>query len=101
MDLSIKGLKKLLDRADVVRRQWEPLFEECYDYALPNRTQFKAALKPGAKREGDRNTDYLFDQTAVVGIQEFASRLQYNMLTPFARWAKIIPGKTVPDDERD
>ena len=99
--MDIKKLKQMLQRAEDVRRHWEPLFEECYDYALPNRAQFRQAAQPGARREGDRNTDYLFDSTAVVGIQEFASRLQYNMLPPFARWARLVPGKSIPEEDRD
>jgi len=99
--MHIKALKEYLERAEQVRRQWEPLFEECYDYALPNRTQFKKAIQAGANREGDRNTDYLFDQTAVVGVQEFASRLQYNMMPPFSRWARLVPGSMVDESDRD
>jgi len=97
--MNISDLKTLLDRAEQVRRPWESIFTECYDYALPNRTEFRRATNPAASREGQRNTDYIYDQTAVVGVMEFASRLQYNMMPPFATWARLVPGSQVPDED--
>lgn len=99
--MNIKEWKALLSRAEALRRPWESIFEEAFDYALPNRSRFRQATQPGAATKGDRHTDNIFDQTAVVGVQEFASRLQYNMLPPFARWARLVPGKSVPAAQRE
>jgi hypothetical protein len=99
--MELKTWKELLKRAEALRRPWENIFEEAFDYALPNRARFRQATQPGASVKGDRHTDNIFDQTAVVGVQEFASRLQYNMLPPFARWARLVPGKSVPETDRE
>ena len=46
-------------------------------------------------------TDKIFDETAVVGVQEFASRLQSGLVPNFARWADFTAGSEVPKEERD
>jgi hypothetical protein len=90
--------KKYLDRyqkAKAFRENWVPLFEECYEYALPQRESFYY------EEAGQRRDDRIFDETAVVGVQEFASRLQSGLVPNFARWADLVSGSEVPPDQRD
>ena len=60
---------KRYEKAKAFRENWVPLFEECYEYALPMRESFYQ------EEAGQRRDDRIFDETAVVGVQEFASRL--------------------------
>ncbi len=90
--------KKYLDRyrkAKAFRENWVPLFEECYEYALPQRESFYY------EEAGQRRDDKIFDETAVVGVQEFASRLQSGLVPNFARWADLVSGSEVPPDQRE
>lgn len=90
--------QKYLDRyrkAKAFRENWVPLFEECYEYALPQRESFYY------ETAGQRRDDKIFDETAVVGVQEFASRLQSGLVPNFARWADLIAGSEVPKEQRD
>lgn len=82
------------EKALEIRRPWESLFQECYDYALPAREGFHG------EGPGQRRDDKIFDETAVVGTQEFASRLQAGMVPNFARWADLVSGGEVPPDQR-
>ena len=82
-------------KAKAHRSNYESLFEECYDYALPQREGFHMT-QPGQRRD-----DRIFDETAVVGVQEFASRLQSGIVPNFARWADLLAGSEVPVEERD
>jgi hypothetical protein len=82
-------------RAKAHRENFVPLFEECYEYALPQRESFYAT------RAGERRDDKIFDETAVVGVQEFASRLQAGIVPNFARWADLAAGSEVPKEQRD
>lgn len=82
------------ERAKRLRDPWVTNYEECYELALPSRESFYAQA-PGQSR-----TDRIFDETAVVGVQEFASRLQAGMVPNFARWADLIAGSEVPPEER-
>ena len=73
---------------------WLPTFEECYEYALPQRESFYP------ESIGKRRSDRIFDETAVVGVQEFASRLQAGIVPNYARWADFVAGTEIPKDEQ-
>ena len=92
--LALKYLQKY-EQAKSLRENFLPLFEECYEYALPQRESFYA------ESVGQRRDDKIFDETAVVGVQEFASRLQSGLVPNFARWADFTAGSEVPTENRD
>ena len=94
-DNKVKQLLSKYERAKSVRRNWVDLFEECYEYALPQRESFYQ------ESAGQRRDEKIFDETAVVGVQEFASRLQQGLVPNFARWADFIAGSEVPKDQRE
>ena len=94
-DKPVDNLLRRYERAKSLRDNWTSLFEECYEYALPQRESFYAET-PGQRRD-----DKIFDETAVVGVQEFASRLQSGLVPNFARWADFIAGSEVPEEQRD
>ena len=91
----INSFLKKYERAKSVRQRWESLFDECYEYALPMRQTF------ATQSIGERRDDKIFDETAVVGVQEFASRLQAGLVPNFARWADFTAGSEVPKESRD
>ena len=92
--LAEQKLKKY-QKAKAFRENWVPLFEECYEYALPQRESFYY------EEAGQRRDEKIFDETAVVGVQEFASRLQSGIVPNFARWADLMSGSEVPKDQRE
>jgi len=81
-------------RAESIKELWRPTFEECYEYSMPARESFYPTSA------GQSKTDKIFDETAVVGVQEFASRLQAGIVPNFARWAELISGSEVPQEQR-
>jgi len=83
------------EKAKSFRENWVSLFEECYEYALPQRESFYH------EEAGQRRDDKIFDETAVVGVQEFASRLQSGIVPNFARWADLMAGSEVPVEQRE
>ena len=91
----IDSFLKKYDKAKSVRQRWESLFDECYEYALPMRQTF------GTNSIGERRDDKIFDETAVVGVQEFASRLQAGLVPNFARWADFTAGSEIPSEQKD
>lgn len=95
MDNIAKQYLKKYEKARAYRTSFEDLFQECYDYCLPQREGFYYDA-PGQRRD-----DRIFDETAVVGVQEFASRLQSGLVPNFARWADLVAGSEVPDEEQD
>ena len=90
-----KYYKEKFEKAKVVRQHFEDVFDDCYEYTMPMRETFKS------KTIGERRDEKIFDETAVVGVQEFASRLQQGLVPNFARWADFAAGSEIPVDERD
>ena len=91
------NVKLILERyakAEATKQLWSTTFEECYEYALPQRESFYQ------ESQGANRHDKIFDETAVVGVQEFASRLQAGIVPNFARWADLVGGQEVPEEER-
>ena len=82
------------ERAKQLRQPWVSEYEECYEYALPSRESFYQQA-PGQSR-----LDKIFDETAIVGVQEFASRLQAGLIPNYARWAQLVAGSEIPEQER-
>tara|TARA_R100000995_G_C3482200_1_gene124617 strand:- start:824 stop:2386 length:1563 start_codon:yes stop_codon:yes gene_type:complete len=91
----IETFLKKYERAKSIRRRWESLFDECYEFAMPMRQTF------ATQSIGERRDDKIFDETAVVGVQEFASRLQAGLVPNFARWADFTAGSEVPKETRE
>jgi len=92
-DRASEILKKYKE-AQNIKDYWKDKFEEAYEYCLPNRESFYEEA-PGQKR-----TDKIFDETAVVGVQEFASRLQAGIVPTFARWADFQAGSEIPQEQK-
>jgi len=95
MDNLAQKYMKLYETAKSKRENFVPLFDECYEYALPQRESFYY------ETIGQRRDDKIFDETAVVGVQEFASRLQSGLVPNFARWADLTAGSEIPKENRD
>ena len=85
-DSPIKQLMTRYKKALAIKDQWNPTFEDCYEYCLPQRESFYS------ETIGRSRNDRIFDETAVVGVQEFASRLQAGIVPNFARWADLVAG---------
>ena len=90
----VKQLLKRYEHAKTIKDQWNSTFEECYEYALPQRESFYT------ETQGRKRTDRIFDETAVVGVQEFASRLQSGIVPNYARWADFVAGSEVPREQQ-
>ena len=88
------GILKQYKEAQSIKEHWKDKFEEAYEYCLPNRESFYD------EAPGQRRTDKIFDETAVVGVQEFASRLQAGITPTFARWADFQAGSNIPDEQK-
>jgi hypothetical protein len=89
-EMSAKTFLKKYSLADNLKSVWTSKFEEAYEYTMPGRESFYEE-SPGQKR-----TDRIFDETAVVGIQEFASRLQAGITPTFGRWINLKSGSEMP-----
>ena len=89
-DDKLGRLMRRFQQAKTDHQHWHDLWDQCYTFALPARKGFT-----DTKTDGRKLTDRIFDMTAAVSLQEFASRLQAGMTPTFARWSKLMPGEQI------
>jgi hypothetical protein len=93
-DSDVRRLITRYKNAQSIKDMWLPTFEECYEFSLPQRESFYS------ESIGRRRSDRIFDETAVVGVQEFASRLQAGIVPNYARWADLVAGSEIPEGDQ-
>ena len=91
---AVATIIKRYETAKAHRASWEQHWKECYEYALPQREVFNQH-SPGAKK-----TTRIYDSTALIATQRFASRLQSVLVPPFKKWAKLSAGSAVPKNQQ-
>ena len=88
----VAALMKRYETAKQHRSSWESHWKECYEYALPQREVFNETA------EGSKKNTKIYDSTALIGTQRFASRLQSTLVPPFKKWAKLSAGTGIPKE---
>ena len=77
------------------RAAWEEHWQQCYDYALPQRGLGFSPTTPGQKR-----TEKLFDATAPDGVDQLAAGLLSQLTPPWSRWFGLRTGPAVDEAQR-
>lgn len=91
----VEQLIQRFDAAKARKNPWISHLTECYEYALPQRDNFSGQSK------GSKKNTSIFDSTAVIGTQKFASRLQATLIPPWRKWSILESGAEVPDEDRE
>ncbi|MCB9982445.1 MAG: head-tail connector protein [Rhodospirillales bacterium] len=92
-------LSLILNRFEAARKRrsnWESLWEECYDYALPQRGGFT-----GMSRPGSRKTDAIYDATAMDAADQLASSMLGNLTPTWSQWFGLKPGPDLSPAEAE
>ncbi|MDX6748792.1 portal protein [Geminicoccaceae bacterium 1502E] len=92
----IDQLSQAFRRAKARRVAWEPLWRDCYGFALPQRGHGLGAEFAPAARHADR----LFDGTATDAVEQLAASLLAELLPPWSGWFGLRPGPDVPEADR-
>lgn len=85
-----EALERLLERfsqAKVRREKWEPLWQECYDFVLPQRGGFD-----GIDQAGRTKTESIYDATAMDAADQLAASLLGNLTPSWSQWFGLKPG---------
>jgi len=99
MKLSPEHVAKRYRTAWSRKEQWRSLYEQCYQYALPQRNLYDGYYEGGVP--GRVKNLQVFDSTAVHGVQRFANRLQSGLFPPDKEWMSLQPGTEIPEEARD
>jgi len=91
-------ISPIIKRFEMLRseqRNWEDLYEEAYQYTMPER-----GIELG-ETDGQNERAELYDSTATDSLVNLANRLQDSLVPPFSRWAQFISGRLIPDEQKD
>lgn len=87
--VNVNQVYKRYQAAKQARSNWENVWQEIFDYTMPGRSSIYER-SPGSRRD-----DLIFDETAVVGTQEFSSRMVQGITPNNVRWSRLQPAPTM------
>ncbi len=87
---------KRFESAQGQRDNWVNLWEECYDYALPQRGGFSSELRAGGRR-----TDTIYDATAMDAADQLASSMLGSLTPTWSQWFGLKPGPDLSAEEAE
>jgi hypothetical protein len=99
MRLSAEHVNKRYHTAWTRKENWRTLYEQCYQYALPQRNLYDGYWEGGIP--GRVKNLQVFDSTAVHGVQRFANRIQAGLFPPDKEWMVLQPGTEIPEEAQD
>ncbi len=82
-------------KAATRRSRWEPLWQDCYAYALPQREYTGSGYESGhsaGHNAGQARTVALFDGTAPDAVDQLAASLLGELTPPWGEWFALVPG---------
>lgn len=94
MKLSGADLLKRFSKAKSKRANWEDLWQDIYDLVLPAREGFYETT-PGEER-----TEEIFDETALVALADFVSRIHQGVIPAHLMWFRLEPGPEITDPQQ-
>jgi hypothetical protein len=92
-------LPALLTRYDTAARRrgdWEKLWQECYDFALPQRGGFTFAAPFGGNKFAR-----IYDATALDAVDQLAASLLGNLTPIWSQWFGLKPGPDLSSQEAE
>ena len=94
MALTAGEIKKRYEVANKEKENFRDLYEECYEYALPNRNLYDGYY---GSASGQKKTNRVFDSTAISSTQRAANRIQSNLFPPQRNWCRLQPGEEIEE----
>ena len=91
----------VLKRHDIAQRKkddFRDLYEDAYEFALPQRNLYQGYYE--GKVGGAKKMNRVFDSTAINSTQRFANRIQSGIFPPQRKWCRLEPGPDIPDERR-
>ncbi|MDP2697593.1 portal protein [Thalassospira sp.] len=103
----VDGLRGRYRRAVARRQNWQRHWQECYEFALPQRGEGAsggsvsgASGASGGGQEGNRRFDRVFDATAPDAVEQLAASLLAEITPPGGGWFDLECGAAVPENDR-
>lgn len=94
-----RNLSRILSRFEKAkerRSNWDTLWQEAYDYTLPNRGDFSSGSRPGRL-----NLEKIYDGTAMDSVDQLAASILGNLTPPWSQWFGLKPGPDLAPEEAE
>ena len=82
---------KRADKANNRKDQWRSIYEECYEYGLPQRNLYGGHYE--SRVPAQDKSSRVFDSTAIHATQRFANRIQSALFPPYRKWCALVAGE--------
>jgi len=96
------SVEQIIKRHELAQRRkdnWRQIYEDCYEYALPQRNLYDGYYEGGGS-PGQNKMARVFDSTAINATQRFANRIQSGLFPPYGNWCRLEPGPEIPEERR-
>ena len=95
----VAAVRRRFERARSARGAWEPLWQECYEFALPPaQSSLQSANAPTGAPPA--LSGRLFDGTAPDAVDQLAASLLARLTPPWSRWFGLAAGRDLTQDEQ-
>jgi len=98
MQPKLFNYERMIKRINKARQnkkaQWEHHLRECYRYALPESQTFDH-FSPGQKKR-----EYVFDSTAEYALEDYASRMESQLVPAWRKWFMLEAGSEIPEEKK-
>lgn len=84
-----------INQAKGNKQKWEDHLRQCYRYALPERNTIDK-YSPGEQKNED-----VFDATAIDGLEDYANKMEAQVVPPTINWMKLESGTDVPEESKE
>lgn len=98
MRLNPDDVLKRHEKALIKKEDFRSLYEEAYEFALPQRNLYDGHYD--SKSTGSKKMNRVFDSTAINSTQRFANRMQSGIFPPQRKWCRLEPGPDIPENRK-
>jgi len=98
MRLKAEDVLKRHEKALIKKEDFRNLYEEAYEFALPQRNLYDGHYD--GKVGGTKKMNRVFDSTAINSTQRFANRMQSGIFPPQRKWCRLEPGSDIPTEQK-
>ena len=81
------------------KEPWRDIYDEAYEFALPQRNLYDGSWESGVK--GQSKGLRVFDSTAIHSTVRFANRLQSGLFPPDKKWMDLQPGTDISEENKN
>jgi hypothetical protein len=96
--MTAQEILKRQEKADARKDEWRSVYEECYEFALPQRNLYQGSYE--GRSVGQKKMARVFDSTAINATQRFANRIQSALFPPYRAWCTLTPGSEIPRENQ-